>query len=511
MSDLQTALALHRFGLGARPGDLSKEHGSLRGAARVTLLEDVARTVEPSPFAGMLTSAELLERFMDFRGERRAARQQLASQVAGQTGLQAPPGMLEPTPLPEVKKRPGVAAKGPAAPSPASSAGTPAPGAVMQPANPVPLFVQDEMAARIQAAIDAPIGFQERLALFWANHFTVASVNPRVRIICGAFEREAIRPHVAGRFEDMLQAAESHAAMLLYLDNAVSFGPNSRAGRNRKRGLNENLAREILELHTLGVDGGYTQSDVTRFAEVLTGWSIVGAQANGGSPGTFIFRPQMHEPGSRRVLSRDYPQTGVDQGRAVLDDLARHPSTARHVATKLVRHFIADVPPPLAVRRVAEAFTTSKGQLLPVYEALLSLPEAWEPAPRKLRTPYEYSIALVRALRVPLRRANGETASPELLLLMRALNLMGQPAFAAPSPKGWPDETAAWTGPDSIRTRLDLAEISARKVPTTRPLELAQEVLGPLLSDETRTAIRRAESSHQALALMLMSPGFQRR
>ena len=364
------------------------------------------------------------------------------------------------------------------------------------------------------------IGFQERLALFWSNHFTVAGVNPRVRIVCGSFEREAIRPHVAGRFEDMLQAVESHPAMLMYLDNAQSFGPTSQAGRNRKRGLNENLAREILELHTLGVDGGYTQNDVTRFAEVLTGWSLVGAQANGGEPGTFLFRPQMHEPGSRKVLGRDYPHGGIDQGRAVLSDLARHSATARHIATKLVRHFFADSPPPAAVKRVQDAFTASGGQLMPVYEALLSAPEAWEPATSKLRTPYEYVVALYRALKLPLvvtpetgssGLGAGSVSVGEMGQIMRLLNLTGQPVFSAPSPKGWPEEAAAWAAPDAFKTRLDMAENAARRVAMLRPLDLAQDILGPRLSEETQTAIRRAETSHQGLALMLMSPEFQRR
>jgi uncharacterized protein (DUF1800 family) len=452
----------------------------------------------------MQTSAELLVRFMDFRGERRAAREEAASRAAGDIGLPPPP------------QPPDMMAGAPAAPAagtapPAAQKGAARGAAAMQPPNPVPTFVQEELAARLQVAMAAPIGFKERLALFWANHFTVAGVNPRTRIVCGSFEREAIRPHVSGRFTDMLQAAVAHPAMLLYLDNALSFGPKSQAGRNRKRGLNENLAREILELHTLGVAGGYTQGDVTRFAEVLTGWSMVGAQANGGEPGTFLFRPQMHEPGSRKILGRDYPQPGMDQGRAVLADLSRHPSTARHIATKLVRHFIADTPPPAVVERVASAFKSSDGQLPAVYEALLAGPEAWEPAAAKLRTPYEYTVALYRALQIPLGTPNSAVSQIELGLVMRVLTLTGQPIFSAPSPKGWPEEMAAWTAPDAFRTRLDLAESAARKVAALRPLEVAEDVLGPRLSDETRTAIRRAETSHQGLALMLMSPEFQRR
>jgi uncharacterized protein (DUF1800 family) len=502
MIDMQTALAFHRFGLGARPGDM----GRLKGPARTALLDEVTAKPSPSPFEGMLTSADLLVRFMDFRGERRAVREAAAATAAGQVGL--PPA----APMQDIAaRRPAMDTAGPgiaAPPMPKGPSGRPlVDRSMLALQNPVPAFSQEELAARLQASAQAPIGFQERLALFWANHFTVAGVNPRVRIVCGSFEREAIRPHVAGRFEDMLQAAESHPAMLMYLDNAQSFGPTSQAGRNRKKGLNENLAREILELHTLGVAGGYTQADVTRFAEILTGWSLVGAQANGGEPGTFLFRPQMHEPGGRKVMGRDYPQSGMDQGRAVLSDLAGHPSTATFIATKLVRHFIADAPPPAAVKRVSEAFTASGGQLMATYEALLSAPEAWEPAPRKLRTPYEYVLALYRALQHPAHTNPAQSVG----LAMRLLTLTGQPVFSAPSPKGWPEEAAAWTAPDAFKTRLDFAETESRRAANLRPIELAQDILGPRLSEETLTAIRRAETNYQGLALMLMSPEFQRR
>ena len=533
MIDIRTALAFQRFGLGARPGDMAR----LTGDVRKALLDEAAGTTTPSPFSGMQTSAELLVRFMDFRGERRAVRQEALSRAAAETGLTPPrsaddmaamAAQAAPAPAPP-PRRSGVPGTTPPPVAPAAKAVDTGPAPVLPP-NPVQVFAQDELAARLQSAVGAQIGFKERLALFWINHFTVAGVNPRVRIVCGSFEREAIRPHVAGRFEDMLQAATSHPAMLMYLDNAQSFGPNSQAGRNRKRGLNENLAREILELHTLGVAGGYTQADVTRFAEVLTGWSLVGAQANGGEPGTFLFRPQMHEPGARKVLARDYPQAGIEQGRAVLGDLARHPATARHIATKLVRHFVADTPPPAAVQRVEAAFTASGGRLMAVYEALLAAPEAWEPATSKLRTPYEYAIALYRALKLPLlvppETGTPETRTPEtstgglgagtvsvaeINQITRLLNLTGQPIFSAPSPKGWPEEAAAWAAPDAFKTRLDMAEAAARRVAMQRPLEVAEDILGPRLTDETRTAIRRAETSHQGLALLVMSPEFQRR
>src|SRR5262244_1811061 len=211
-------------------------------------------------------------------------------------------------------------------------------------------LVQNEAKVRIEAAVAAEIGFVEHFVWFWSNHFCV-SANKAVSM-AGAYEREAIRPHVLGRFVDMLLAAEGHPAMLIYLDNAQSTGPNSVAGINQNRGLNENLAREILELHTLGVRTVYTQEDVTSFAKVITGWTLLTTATDPHRGGEFLYHPRMHEPGAQTVLGKSYRDTGVEQGRAVLIDLARHPATAKHIATKLARHFIADEPPPALVERL---------------------------------------------------------------------------------------------------------------------------------------------------------------
>ena len=230
--------------------------------------------------------------------------------------------------------------------------------------NPVPGVPQqlylDEARARFHAALGAEIGFAERLVWFWSNHFCVSADKVGVRPICGAYEREAIRAHVLGRFGDMLLAAESHPAMLIYLDNARSIGPDSIAGIRQRRGLNENLAREILELHTLGVRSVYTQEDVTRFAQVITGWTVVAPRQDPERAGEFDFNSRMHQPGAKTVIGRNYPDTGVEQGRAVLADLARHPATANHVATKLVRHFVADTAPPSWSNGSPSAFSTPK-------------------------------------------------------------------------------------------------------------------------------------------------------
>src|SRR5215470_16129687 len=240
-----------------------------------------------------------------------------------------------------------------------------------------------ELDARMQAAIlgDAPV--LERLTQFWSNHFTVSGMRPFVRGITGAFEREAIRPHVTGRFHDMLMAVTTHPGMLLYLDNAQSFGPDSLAGRRQNKGLNENLGRELLELHTLGVDGGYTQADVEALARILTGWTV--APLRDWHPGTFRFFPQIHEPGDKVLLGRTYRDGGMDEGEAALRDLAAHPATARHVATQLARHFIADTPPADAVERIARHFRDTGGDLKQVTLAVLREDAVWREPFAKVR------------------------------------------------------------------------------------------------------------------------------
>jgi uncharacterized protein (DUF1800 family) len=483
-------LAFQRFGLGAKHDGVAALAGD-RSAVRKALLDEAHSKADGVSFEGLPTSAELLVRLIAYRDQQQAAR----ARKRENQGSAAP--MAEAGSGGEAMTDRGSSTA--ASPGEAKSAAA-QPGPPTE-RNPAQESVRAELAARVAAAASAPIGFRERLALFWSNHFTVAATNQRVRILAGSFEREAIRPHLTGRFEDMLLAVESHPAMLFYLDNERSFGPNSQAGQRRSKGLNENLAREILELHTVGADAGYSQADVTRFAEILTGWTVVGPKANGGPTGTFIFRPQMHEPGARTVMGRSYAQEGVGQGRAVLRDLARHPSTARHVATKLCRHFLSDTPPKAAVDAVETAFTRSNGRLPALYEALLASETAFAMPATKLRTPYEYVMALVRAFDL----------APDVQRIMNGMRLMGQPPFQAPSPKGWPDDAAAWAAPDAIKTRLDIANSAAQRILRAEPLQVAERLYGPLLSDETRTMLRRAESKQQAVALLLMSPEFQRR
>jgi len=363
-----------------------------------------------------------------------------------------------------------------------------------------------EVGARLAVAATTPVPFPERLVWFWANHFTVSAEKPVIFAVVGTFEREAIRPNVGGRFVDMLLASSKHPAMILYLDNNLSVKPGSkpppiaeRLNLPRATGLNENLAREVLELHTLGVNGGYTQADVTTFARVLTGWTVGGLM----NPG-FTFVAARHDAGPRTILGKTYAQEGMAQGEAVLRDLAAHPSTAMHVATKLARHFIADEPPPAAVERIARAFRDSGGHLPSVHAALLECPEAWEAPLAKLKSPIEYVVSCLRAL--PAARQADSRA------LFLALHEMGQRPYFAPSPQGWPDASQAWAGADALWKRIEWSGIlAARAGSGIDPGVLAQESYGDAVSEPTRLAIARAESRQQGLALWLASPEFQRR
>ncbi len=332
--------------------------------------------------------------------------------------------------------------------------------------------------------------------------------------IAGLYENEAIRPHVTGNFADLLIACEQHPAMITYLDNQRSIGPNSTLGRRANRfqrertiGINENLAREILELHTLGVDGGYTQDDVTTFAKVITGWSIGGATDTGrfadGTPGAFEFRELIHEPGAHTVLGRRYPQSGVDQGEAVLRDLATHPSTARFLATKLATHFVADEPPADLVDELAATYLEHGGDLTPVYEALVGSDAAWSQVHSKYKSPHDFVISTLRAF---------DHIPDDSRFIVGALDLMGQTPYRPGSPAGWPDTADHWGGADALYKRIEWSNTVARITGSRiNPVDLGDAVLGPAFGTETRKAISRAESDIQGMTLLLASPDFQRR
>jgi uncharacterized protein (DUF1800 family) len=402
-----------------------------------------------------------------------------------------------------------MAEKGGAAPMPATDAMQPtaAKPQVQQPAQPLNVIQKTfraEALARLQRAMITECGFTERLVVFWSNHFCISAGKGELgRMWAGSFEREAIRPYVLGRFGDMLKAVEQHPAMLFFLDNQQSLGPDSRAGQNRRRGLNENLAREIMELHTLGVGGGYSQDDVTSLARIITGWTFAGRQGQLGPPGHFVFNANAHQPGPQALLRKTYEDTGLAQGEAALADIARHPSTAKFIATKFARHFVADEPPPALVARLQEVFRKSDGDLKALTVALVDSDEAWQAPLTKLRSPYEFLVATGRLLAQipddPSRYLGG-------------LNLLGQPLWSPAGPNGFPDTNAAWAAPEGMKLRLDIAaQVASRLGDNVDPRDLLELVAADAASPETRRTVERAESRQQALALLLMSPEFQRR
>jgi uncharacterized protein (DUF1800 family) len=374
---------------------------------------------------------------------------------------------------------------------------------------------QAEINARVDKQMAVEIGFVERLVIFWANHFSMTvNKTETVRGTIGQWERHVVRRHVLGRFANMLRGTFQHPAMLAYLDNEDSIGPNSVIGKEWRVGFNENLAREAMELHTLGSGGGYAEEDVSAFAKILTGWSYVrGWEAdgryNGGTPqnrGRFIYRHNWHEPGPIELMGKFYGG-GQQQALAALDDVATHPATAEHIAFKLVRHFITDEPTPAMVDPLKQKFLETGGNLKAVSLALLDLPEAWSTPLNKLRTPYEMSIAQYRALGKRYRNNESWAFSEPLY----ALNHM---AWESPSPEGYSDDTLTWLNPDALRIRLDVAQFSSwtfspnskQNVPV-----LAHSLFGAALSQQTRERLVGIGNSNDALTILFSSPEFQRR
>jgi len=360
---------------------------------------------------------------------------------------------------------------------------------------------QAEARAELENALTTSAPFRERLVWFWTNHFTV-SVRGGTAAVAGAFVEEAIRPNVTGRFETMLLAVMHHPAMLIYLNNAQSVGPDSPAGEHSHRGLNENLARECMELHTVSPAAGYTQADVTNFAKVLTGWSIDLRV----EPLGFRFRPAAHEPGPQIVMGHRFPP-GEAGGVAVLQFLANHPATHRFLATKLARHFVADDPPPDAVRHIEAALRDTGGNLGAAAESLITLEAGWQPG-GKLRTPQDYVIACLRALDLPPEQRAG-------MNLPNIIGGLGQPFWNAPQPNGWSDRASDWAAPEAMMRRIDWAYGVAGRVASPQSgrdaAELAEASLGPLLTADTLQAVHRAGSRRDAMTLLLTAPEFQRR
>jgi len=473
-----SAIALNRFGLGARPGD------QLPADPQRWLIAQFDRfDVRPAGFAALEDAGTAVVRYREMQRENRRLR-------ARDAGANA-----------------AMAAAATTGPDVALAIAKPAKGD-----NPARQDLQRLYRAGVQARMDAALAteapFVERMVHFWSNHFCISTENAPVTGFAAAYERDAIRPHVLGRFSDMLLAAEQHPAMLIYLNQLGSVGPDSmaamRAG-DKKRGLNENLAREILELHTLGVRSGYTQADVTEFARALTGWSVAGGArgGGGGDPDDFAFRAPQHEPGARMILGKRYAQDGQDQARAVLIDLAHSPATATHIATKLARHVAGDDPSPAMVARVAHAFMSSNGDLPTVYRALIQSPEAWVSTPTKFKTPWEWTVSSLRGL--------GLHQTGDLPIAGMQTEL-GQRVWKPGAPAGWDDVAASWAGPDALYRRVELApRLTAPIAQTVDARVLAPQIMPASLGSATAGQIARSESPAGALALMLVSTECLRR
>jgi uncharacterized protein (DUF1800 family) len=466
----RSAIAANRFGLGARPGELAAIGENGPDWLRAQLLAPA-----PSlPAETLRSSQQILADAFALRRQIEAARKQAAGTAAAAQAQEAAQQRL-----PQFLR---------------------------------PIYAA-EVTARFANAVSTDRPFLERLTQFWTNHFALSVDKQFLPGLAGSFEREAIRPHVLGTFSDMLLAVETHPAMLLYLDNHLSVGPHSLAalraagrGAQRRIGINENLAREILELHTLGVGGGYSQHDVTTFAEVITGWTI-GGEGNGpnayAEPGRFVFRAELHEPGAKFVLGRRYRDDGFAQGVAVLRDIGRERATARFIATKLTRHFIGDEPPASAVGQLADAYVRSSGHLPTVYRALIDAREAWAQPLTKYKTPSDYIVSSYRGLSLPVDPMHAPIAPFEVL---------GQRTWQPGSPAGWPDRSADWDGASALMKRIQWADaLGARLASLRDAVQLAPELLGANLSEATRSAVGHAASAAQSLTLLLAAPEFMRR
>ncbi len=460
--DMMAAIAVTRFGLGARPGEIDAAKADPQGF----LVAQIRREGADIPQDGGETSAQRFEQMRDYQQQRRQERQQKDGE-GDKTAANAKSFMAA-----QVALREKVGA---------------------------------DFLARARLGANTPAAFRERWALFWANHFTVSATKQITSVLIGPFEREAIRPYVFGSFENLLVASSTHPAMLTYLDQAQSIGPNSQAAMRRrgggKVGLNENLAREIMELHTVGVDAGYTQGDVTEFARALTGFSI--GRDNEDRQGQFVFRDLAHEPGARTIMGRHYAQADIKQGMAVLKDLAADKRTAHHVCGKIARHFVSDTPPPALTARLEKRWMETGGDLAQVAKALVESPEAWDPTPTKFKTPYEYTLSTWRLI-------GAEPSAIERLAPI--LTGLGQKPFSPPSPKGWAEDAQTWASPDGLVKRMQWVQgFAAVVADRTDPNALAVTALGDRLTPPVAKAVSRAETRKEAFALLVMSPEFQRR
>ncbi len=355
-------------------------------------------------------------------------------------------------------------------------------------------------ADSLKQAINSSHSVSWRLLDFFSNHFSVTA-NGRLMVgLAATLEREAIAPNLLGDFGDLLLAVEQHPAMLIYLNNEKSFGENSRIAKNKSKGLNENLAREILELHTLGVNGGYSQQDVIELAKGITGWSVKNPKKERSAG--FIFRQYGHEPGNRKLLGKDYPQKGIAQGQQMLRDLAMKPATAKYICYKLAHHFVSENPPLSLLAKMEATWLKTQGNIKQVMFCLFDADESWQESAQKFKTPREFIISTHRALAAS--KINDKA-------LLATLTTLGQQPFQAGSPAGFSDEQSDWQGPSALMARIDWSALMSSYRKRANAEKMMKLTLGQDVSERTYQSVIRAESRQQALTLLLMSPEFQRR
>lgn len=353
--------------------------------------------------------------------------------------------------------------------------------------------------ASVNALLNTDNDFAWRVVDFFSNHFSVSAQGRVMTALAPTLEREAIIPHINGTFSDMLMAVETHPAMLVYLNNEKSFGPNSKVGKRRDKGFNENLAREILELHTLGVNGGYQQADVKSLALAITGWSVYHPTKEKKTG--FNFREKGHEPGKKALLGKSYSQLGFEQGKAMLADLAKEIATIHHLCYKLARHFIADSPSDRAVYAMEQCWKANNGNIPKVLEAMIIHSDAQIPKRLKFKTGREFMISALRASGITSLKAKKAVGS---------LSLLGQQPFKAGSPKGYSDKEMDWNGPSALMTRIEWTnQVSKKYRHDIEPLII--RVFAQHSNEDHIKAVKRAESKQQAVALALLSPEFLRR
>ncbi len=413
------------------------------------------------------------------------------------------------------------------------------------------VIVDQAADARLLRAIESPRQLEEVMVNFWFNHFNVFAQKGLDHLWIGSFEKEAIRPYALGHFRDLLGATAKHPAMLFYLDNWQNTAPESPGARGPFQGINENYARELMELHTLGVDGGYTQEDVITLAKIFTGWGFrrpaLRLQAlnagrglmpvNGHSPESngFFFDRNRHDFSTKVFLGKTIRGSGIQEGEQALDILAEHPSTARFISYKLAQYFVADDPPKTLTERLAQRFLETHGDIRAVLDTLFHSPEFWDRqyAGNKFKTPYEYVISAVRASGIPVSNTRP---------IRGTIALFGMPFYGCLTPDGYKNTQAAWLNPNAMTQRLNFATaLSSGRLPLNRepvnrmdntkdqmngrdptgpgvlpteirPLEANDLIatLEPLISAKTRNAVEASPVPIRA-ALVLGSPEFMRR